>query len=44
MSATHVLIELLGEVALLLWGIHVVSSGVQRAFGTRPAPRCSAGR
>ncbi|WP_020186326.1 Na/Pi cotransporter family protein [Methylopila sp. 73B] len=34
MSATHVLIELLGEVALLLWGVHVVSSGVQRAFGS----------
>lgn len=35
MSATHVLIELLGEIALLLWGVHVVSSGVQRAFGSR---------
>ncbi len=33
MSATHVLIRLLGEVALLLWGIHMVSSGVQRALG-----------
>ncbi len=36
MSATHSLIELLGEVALLLWGVHVVNSGVQRAFGSRP--------
>lgn len=35
MTATHVLIELLGEVALLLWGVHVVNSGVQRAFGSR---------
>ncbi|MFD1702245.1 Na/Pi cotransporter family protein [Methylopila henanensis] len=35
MSATHVLIELLGEIALLLWGVHVVNSGVQRAFGSR---------
>ncbi|WP_020179354.1 Na/Pi cotransporter family protein [Methylopila sp. M107] len=34
MSATHVLIELLGEIALLLWGVHVVNSGVQRAFGS----------
>ncbi|RXF72875.1 Na/Pi cotransporter family protein [Hansschlegelia zhihuaiae] len=35
MSATHVLIELLGEIALLLWGVHVVNKGVQRAFGSR---------
>lgn len=34
MSATRVLIELMGEVALLMWGIHMVSGGVQRAFGT----------
>lgn len=34
MSATRVLIELLGEVALLMWGIHMVSGGIQRAFGT----------
>ncbi|HMO28346.1 Na/Pi cotransporter family protein [Enterovirga sp.] len=34
MSATRVLIELIGEVALLMWGIHMVSGGVQRAFGT----------
>lgn len=34
MTATHVLIELLGEIALLLWGVHVVNSGVQRAFGS----------
>jgi phosphate:Na+ symporter len=34
MSATRVLIGLLGEVALLLWGIHMVSAGVRRAFGT----------
>lgn len=34
MSATHVLIELLGEIALLLWGVHVVNNGVQRAFGS----------
>jgi phosphate:Na+ symporter len=34
MSATTVLIHLLGEVALLLWGINMVNSGVQRAFGS----------
>ena len=34
MSATAVLIHLLGEIALLLWGINMVSSGVQRAFGS----------
>jgi phosphate:Na+ symporter len=35
MSATHVLIALLGEVALLLWGIRMVGDGVVRAFGSR---------
>ncbi len=34
MSATHVLISLFGEVALLLWGIHMISSGAQRALGS----------
>lgn len=34
MSATAVLIHLLGEIALLLWGINMISSGVQRAFGS----------
>ncbi len=33
MTATHILIELLGGVALLLWGVHVINGGVQRAFG-----------
>ena len=33
MPATHVVVDLLGEVALLLWGIHMISSGVLRAFG-----------
>ena len=33
MPATRALLELLGEVALLLWGVHMVQSGVQRAFG-----------
>src|SRR5919112_3432417 len=34
MSATSVLIHLFGEIALLLWGINIVNSGVQRAFGS----------
>jgi phosphate:Na+ symporter len=29
------LLELAGEAALLLWGLHMVQSGVQRAFGSR---------
>jgi phosphate:Na+ symporter len=35
MPATHALIDLLGEVALLLWGIHMVRRGVTDAFGSR---------
>ncbi|WP_207477743.1 Na/Pi cotransporter family protein [Arenibaculum pallidiluteum] len=34
MSMTHALVDLLGEVALLLWGIHMVHDGVLRAFGS----------
>ena len=34
MSATHVIINLIGEIALLLWGIHMIQSGVTRVFGT----------
>ena len=33
MSATHILINLLGQIALLLWGIHMVQSGILRAYG-----------
>jgi phosphate:Na+ symporter len=32
-SATDILIELLGAVALLLWGTRMVRTGVLRAFG-----------
>ncbi len=32
-DATLTLIDLLGSVALLLWGVHMVQSGIQRAFG-----------
>ncbi|WP_062208933.1 Na/Pi cotransporter family protein [Aureimonas sp. AU12] len=35
MSATTILIHLLGEIALLLWGIRMVSGGMQRALGNR---------
>lgn len=34
MSGTRVLIDLAGLVGLLLWGTHMVSTGVQRGFGT----------
>jgi phosphate:Na+ symporter len=33
MDTTLTLIDLAGSVALLLWGVHMVQSGVQRAFG-----------
>ena len=33
MSATLTLIDLAGAIALLLWGVHMVQSGIQRAFG-----------
>ena len=34
-SGSIVLLNLIGEVALLLWGMQLISSGVQRAFGDR---------
>lgn len=33
MSATHILIEMVGNVVLLLWGLHMVQTGLTRAFG-----------
>src|ERR1700734_3582734 len=33
MDATLSLLNLGGAIALLLWGVHMVQSGVQRAFG-----------
>jgi phosphate:Na+ symporter len=33
MNTTLTLIDLAGSVALLLWGVHMVQSGIQRAFG-----------
>jgi phosphate:Na+ symporter len=35
MAEVKLLLELAGEAALLLWGLHMVQSGVQRAFGSR---------
>ena len=29
------LVDLAGSVALLLWGVHMVQTGVQRAFGAK---------
>ena len=33
MDATLSLVDLAGSVALLLWGVHMIQSGIQRAFG-----------
>ena len=33
MNTTLTLIDLAGTIALLLWGVHMVQSGIQRAFG-----------
>jgi phosphate:Na+ symporter len=33
MDTTLTLIDLAGSVALLLWGVHMVQTGIQRAFG-----------
>jgi phosphate:Na+ symporter len=35
MGTTLTLLDLAGFVALLLWGVHMVQSGVQRAYGPR---------
>lgn len=35
MSGTFVIINLLGGVALLLWGVRMVKTGIMRAFGDR---------
>jgi phosphate:Na+ symporter len=33
MTATPMLLQILGQVALLLWGLHMVQTGLMRAFG-----------
>jgi phosphate:Na+ symporter len=35
LAAPLTLLDLAGSVALLLWGVHMVQTGVQRAFGAR---------
>ncbi len=35
MSATHALIQILGGVALLLWGLYMVRTGIIRGFGAQ---------
>ncbi len=35
MDATLSLVDLAGSVALLLWGVHMIQSGIQRAFGPK---------
>ena len=34
MNGTRVLLDLMGGVALLLWGLHMVQTGILRAYGT----------
>ncbi|MBA3520542.1 MAG: Na/Pi cotransporter family protein [Rhizobiales bacterium] len=34
MPVTHLILNLIGEIALLLWGIHMVQRSVTQAFGT----------
>jgi hypothetical protein len=33
MDTVLTLVDLAGSIALLLWGVHMVQSGIQRAFG-----------
>src|SRR5438105_8115112 len=41
MAATLTLVDLAGAVALLIWGVHMVQTGITRAFG--PQLRCMLG-
>ena len=43
MAGIWTLIEVAGEAALLLWGLHMVQSGIMRAYGTRLRQRLGAG-
>jgi hypothetical protein len=38
MDATLTLVDLAGAIALLIWGVHIVQTGITRAFG----PNCGA--
>lgn len=35
MNEFRFLLQLAGEAALLLWGLHMVQTGIQRAYGGR---------
>jgi hypothetical protein len=39
MIATVALVELVGYVVLLLWGMHMVQSGIVRVFSTAPVDK-----
>ncbi|WP_187394966.1 Na/Pi cotransporter family protein [Pigmentiphaga aceris] len=43
MSATHVLVSLFGEIALLLWGVQTVRQGVLGSFGSDLRERLARG-
>lgn len=43
MSGIWLIIDLAGEAALLLWGLHMVQSGIMRAYGTRLRQRLGSG-
>ncbi len=43
MTEAWLLLELAGEAALLLWGLHMVQSGVMRAYGSRLRQRLGSG-
>lgn len=33
MTTTLTLLDLAGSIALLMWGVHMVQTGIQRGFG-----------
>ncbi len=43
MGGYWALLELAGEAALLLWGLHMVQSGIMRAYGSRLRQRLGSG-
>ncbi len=44
MTSVNVIIQLLGEIALLLWAVRLVTSGIQTAFGGRLSQLLGQGR
>lgn len=43
MTGILVVVELAGQAALLLWGLHMVQTGIMRAYGTRLRQRLGSG-